>query len=363
MRIKAEISASAFSENLSLISKTVFPSKIMLVVKANAYGHGIDLIAKLAKENSVEWLGVTTVKEAEEVLKHYGEAKIFCFFEPEDSDEAEFAVRNDVAVNLFSEKALELLIQAAKRTEKRARVHIKINTGMNRLGISSEKFAAFAENVTARKEISIEGVWTHFATSELPDDDFTHHQLKLFERAVRRVKEKYPHILLHAANTGAAIYYPQSRFDLVRIGIGAYGYYPSRVSPKILELKPVLTLKAKINSVNSIAEGDGVSYGLKWKAPKPCYVATVAAGYADGVPYTASNRLKIRYKGAEFQQVGSVCMDQFVVNFENELPEPGEEVEIIYDGQTAEEIARISGTITYEVLSRLGQRIHRVLVP
>lgn len=362
MRLWAEISASSFSQNLEILRQLVYPAEIMLVVKANAYGHGLEIVAGIAEKKGIKWVGVTSASEAEAVLKSSYRGNIFCFFEPENSEEAEFLVRNNIATNLFTEKSLELLLKASAKIKRKARVHIKVNTGMNRLGAKPETVLGFLDRVVERKEIAVEGLWTHLATSELPDDEFVKKQLSKFFVVAEQAKRKLQKVVLHAANTGGALYYPKARLNLVRIGIGAYGYYPSFNSPRIYGLKPVLKLKARITALTQIESGEGVSYGLKWKAKKPSYIGIVAAGYADGIPYSASGKLKVRYKDREYFQVGSVCMDQFAVDFEETIPNVGDEVEVIYEGQTAEDIARAAQTITYEVLTGLGTRVSRIQV-
>ncbi|MCX7832191.1 MAG: alanine racemase [Actinobacteria bacterium] len=362
MRLWAEIDSSRLAYNLKLLRDTVFPSEIMLVVKANAYGHGLEPIVQIADKLRVEWIGVTSANEAESVFISGYRGKIFCFFEPEDEDEAEYLISKNISFNLFSRKTLETTVKASRRLNKPAHVHVKINTGMNRLGLRPKEFEGYIELIKDKKEILLDGLWTHFATSELPENEFVIEQLKEFNKLARKAKKVFPDLILHAANTGGALYYPEARLDLVRIGIGAYGYFPSFDSPRVIDLQPVLKLKAKITSVNLLTRGEGVSYGLRWKAEKETYVGIVSAGYADGIPYQASGKINVRYKDRIFKQVGSICMDQFAVNFEDMFPEIGDEVEIIYEDQTAEDIAKKSQTITYEILTGIGSRVQRVVV-
>jgi alanine racemase len=361
MRLWAEISASAFKNNLSLLKELVFPSRLMLVVKANAYGHGIEEIVDLATKNGVKDFGVTSVSEAERVTKAATSCNVFCFFEPEDDDEAGFLIDRSIAFNLFTYRCLEIVSKVSLRLGRKAKVHLKLNTGMNRLGMDLDEVETILNILGDKKNIEVEGLWTHFATAELPDSEFVNYQLDKFLEAAKKIKQVFPHVKLHAANTGGALYYPAARLDLVRIGIGSYGYYPSHSSPRALDLKPVLKLKSKIIAVRKLARGEGVSYGLRWKAPTERYVGIVAAGYADGISYSLSGKLKVRYKGREYYQVGSICMDQFAVDFEETVPELGDVVDIIYEDQNAEVIAQKAGTITYAVLTGLGSRVKRLI--
>jgi len=361
MRLWAEISASAFSSNLAKLKKLIAPASLMQVVKANAYGHGIEEIVQLALKNGVNYFGVTSAQEAEQVLKAGNSSFVFCFFEPDDEEETEFLIDRGVAFNLFSAEALKKVKKAASKLGKQARVHLKLNTGMNRLGMDLKELEPMLDAAKNEKFIKVEGFWTHFATAEIPGSEFVNLQLKIFMEAAETVKKVFPGVKLHAANTGGALFYPEARLDIARIGIGSYGYYPSFNSPRFFDLKPVLKLKAKLIAVRKLTRGEGVSYGLRWKSPDERFVGIVAAGYADGIPHTLSGNIKVLYRGKEYAQVGSICMDQFAVDFGKIFPQPGDAVEIIYEGQSAEDIARKAGTITYEVLVRLGERVKRVI--
>lgn len=363
MRLWAEISRSHFLHNVRLIKEFVKPADLMLVVKANAYGHDLKIISELSSEAGIRWLGVTSLQEAEILVNNNAKARVLCFFEPEDVEEAEYLIEKNVAFNLFTQRGLEILLKALNKREKVARVHIKLNTGMNRLGLKPEEFFSFYEDVSRLNKVKIEGLWTHLATAEKAGSEFVDEQLKKFSNVALPLKKANPELILHAANTGGALFYPNSRFDLVRVGIGAYGYYPSFNNERPLPLKPALTLKARITAVSRLFPGEGVSYGLHWKAPSETTVGIVPAGYADGVPYSASGKIKVRYRGYEYFQVGSICMDQFAVDFKGLVPGINDEVEIIYENQTAEDLAKASGTITYEILTRIGRRVKRVLVP
>lgn len=365
MRIKAEISFSAFRNNIQKIKALVSPAKFMLVVKANAYGHGIRLISEIAEKAGADWLGVTSAAEAIDVRETGTQVPLLCFFEPENREEALELIYRDVSFNVFSEKSLSLAVNAAQVAQKPARIHIKINTGMNRLGSSSDKALEILTNALASKSVIVEGLWTHLATSELPDSEFAIHQINEFEKLKKSVKKLTPSIMFHAANTGGALFYPSARFDMVRVGIGAYGYYPSagyEKSQTDLKLEPVLRLKTRVTAVRRINPGEGVSYGLKWRADRKTCIGIVAAGYADGIPYSASGKIFVSYKGKLCPQIGSICMDQFAVDFKDTIPEIDDEVEIISPVYTAEDIAIAAGTITYEVLTRIGTRVHRAIV-
>lgn len=361
MRLWAEISASAFRSNLDRLKELIAPASLMQVVKANAYGHGIKEIVQLALESGVEHFGVTSAQEAEQVLNAGSSLYIFCFFEPEDEEEAEFLIDKGIAFNLFSSEGLKKVRKAAVKLGKQAKVHLKLNTGMNRLGMDLKELEPMLDAARNEKFLKVEGLWTHFATAEIPGSEFVKYQLKTFLDAAEKVKRVFPQVKLHAANTGGALFYPEARLDMARIGIGSYGYYPSFNSPRTVELRPVLKLKAKLIAVRKLSGGSGVSYGLRWKAPGERFVGIVAAGYADGIPYVLSGKIKVLYRGKEYQQVGSICMDQFAVDFGQTSPQPGDVVEIIYEGQSAEEIARKAGTITYDILVHLGERVERVI--
>lgn len=365
MRLWAEISRGRFLENIKTIRNYVKPAEVLFVVKANAYGHGVGNAVKLAKEAEIRWLGVTSASEAAVVLESLNEIdykpNILCFFEPEDKEEIEYLISKGISFNLFTKSLIEKVETVSKKLNLPAKVHLKINTGMNRLGASKKEAIEIAEKVLSSKSFQLEGIWSHLATAEEPGSEFVSYQIKQFEEVAKSITAN-KRVLLHLANTGGALFYPESRFDMVRVGIGAYGYFPSFKSSFVQGLKPIMKVKAKITAVRKLSSGEGVSYGLKWKAKEPTWIAVVAVGYADGLPYCASGKLKFLYKGKLFDQIGSICMDQCIVNFLDIVPEVGETVEIISDEFDASQIAQVSNTITYEVLVKIGERVERILV-
>lgn len=360
MRTWAEISKSSLINNLNEIRQTIGEDvQLMLVVKANAYGHGIDIVSKVAEKNGVNWLGVATIKEALEIRDSGVELPVLTFFEPEENEVQELIERN-ISFNLFNEDKLPMVSKISSRVGKPARCHIKVNTGMNRLGVSSEKAGKFIRRALNTKGITVEGIWSHLATAETRNNNFVFEQLQNFNKAISGVElKKIP--FLHVANSGAALYYKETRFNMVRVGIAAYGYFPSFESPKVCNLKPVLSLKSKIAAIQELEPGEGVSYGLKWRAERKSKIAICPMGYADGLPRTASGKFKVLAGTKKVNSVGAICMDQFAVDITGFNVRCGDVVTLISEDLNAESLARSAGTITYEILSGLGARIPRVL--
>lgn len=358
MRLCAEISRKALANNLKIIRKHLpANTALMLVVKANAYGHGTEIVVDAAR-NQVDWFGVTSADEAAAVLDAGGK-RILAFFEPESIDETLFLIENNIAFNVFQADTIKMVAEAARKAKKKARVHIKINTGMNRLGAKPEDFKKIYAELSDRSEVEVEGIWTHLATADRPGDEFAQQQIRLFKQLTKDLRRKH---LLHAANSGGALFYPEASFDMVRVGIAAYGYLPDPDMVDDFGFGPVLTLKASVLAVHELTSGEGVSYGLRWRADKPTRVGIVSAGYADGITRSLSGRFEVLFKGKRYQAVGTVCMDQFAVDFREADVSPGDEVIIIGKDIPAVELARKANTITYEILSRLGTRIKRIAV-
>lgn len=358
MRLWAEISRKALAGNLRIIRERIpRGTAVMLVVKADAYGHGLEVIVNAARD-MVEWFGVTNAEEAARVLNEGG-SKVLAFFEPESVEEADFMIRNNVSFNVFRPDTLKMVAEAARKAGKQARVHIKINTGMNRLGVKPGRFTELYEQAAGMDEIAVEGVWTHLATADHPDDPFANEQINLFNSLTGMLKGNH---VRHAANSGGTLFYPGAAFDMVRVGIAGYGYLPDPEMKDEFGFEPVLTLKAAVLAVQELKAGEGVSYGLRWRASRPTRIGIVSAGYADGIMRTLSGSLEVLYENKRYPSVGVICMDQFAVDFGQTPVMPGDEVVIIGKNIPASELARKAGTISYEVLSRIGSRVKRMLV-
>ena len=353
----ARISLDALSHNVEIVRARV-PAKTQLLaaVKANAYGHGAVKTAKHLVSQGVTWLGVATPWEALELRSAGVNAEIL-IFSPVYKNVAELG-NYGVALTVVDERSLK-----AAKGARNARVHLKVDTGMGRLGLSWQQAADLAQKVDKTEGVTLEGVWTHFANSDDESERFTRCQLEAFELFLEDIKGKgiYPK-LVHTANSAAVFAYPASHYDLVRPGIALYGYHSSPVVEKLEpNLRPALTLTAPVTFVKSVAAGTPVSYSSLWHAPEDTTVATVRIGYADGYPRLLSGKAEVFIQGQLRPVAGRVCMDQLMVDVGNLDVAVGDRVTLFGSGElNAETLAGRIGTISYELLTSLSPRVKRV---
>lgn len=361
MKAWIEVSRTAITHNISQIRKAIGnETELMAVVKANAYGHGLIETARTAIHAGANWLGITSLAEAVSLREAGVTVPILTFFEPE-IDEIQELIKLKVSCCIFSEETARKASEIALKLGEPLRCHIKVNTGMNRLGVRFEDAIEFFKRTTARPGLLVEGVFSHLATAETPNDLFAATQIKRFEECRKKLKDagvKYFHI----ANSGGAIYYPESRMDLVRIGIAMYGYFPSPDSPKTLELVPSLALKGKVLAINTVMPGEGVSYGLTWKAKRVSRIAICPIGYGDGILRGLSGKLEAYVDGVSVKSVGTICMDLLALDVTETKAAVGDTVTLIGGNISAESLAVKARTISYEILTRLGARLPRVFV-
>lgn len=369
-RVHADIDVNALLFNLEQIKQNILPgTKIMAVVKADAYGHGAAPLAKLVEALDYLWgFATATIDEAVE-LRKAGIKKpilILGYTFPECYDEV---VRYDIRQTVFELGMAEALSEEALRQGKKAYIHIKLDTGMGRIGYQSAQKAA--EDIRKMKDlpmIETEGVFTHFANADTGDRELTIGQLAKFREMVQAMEaEGAVFALKHCANSAGIIEFSEERFDLVRAGIISYGMWPSaEVRKDRAKLKPVLSLRSHVVYVKTVEAGDPVSYGSTWVADRQRIIATVPVGYGDGYPRSLSNKGYVLVKGHRAPIVGRVCMDQLMIDV-TEIPEQiqtGDPVTLIgTDGAlaiTAEEVGALSGRFNYELMCDLGTRIPRI---
>ena len=357
----ATVDLSAISHNLSRLSEYLEPNtRLLVAVKANAYGHGAVQVAKHLEKSGVTWFGVATRDEALELRGAGITANILIFIPVYDGLEA--LIETDVALTIVDEQSLQAAARAAQEVGK-ARVHLKVDTGMGRLGPPPNEVLALAKAADSAKEVQLEAVWTHFACADDAERDYTEGQLNQYGEVLRKLEQAgIPVPIKHAANSSGLIAYPESHFDMVRPGIAVYGLHSSPViaglEPRLI---PAMTLSAPITFVKEVKAGTCVSYGATWSAPYDTKVATVRLGYGDGLFRTLSGQLCVTVQGERRPLAGRICMDQFMVDVGDLDVQPGERVTLFgSEGQSAEDLAGLNGTISYELLTRLGPRIRRV---
>lgn len=360
----AEINLDAVFENIISIKGLLRKStRFMAVIKANAYGHGLLPIAKAAASGGADRLGVALLEEAIELRDGGIELPIQILAEVPKEGAWDIA-RYRFIPTVYTESFMEALIKTAIDQRVGINVHLKMDTGMNRAGTDVETAVRLYEMASKTGLITVEGVFTHFAEADIPDGGYTKDQLEKF----LALKKRLPSIgMWHAANSAAAMFLPVSQLDMVRIGIAMYGLQPSVVRPSPVTLRPALTLKSKVALVKRIKRGEGVSYGLTYRAERDLDIGLVPIGYGDGYSRILSNKSEVLVRGKRLKTIGNICMDQFVIEIPQDVKvAPGEEVTLIgndgVDVIAAEEIAALLGTINYEVVCMVNKRIPRIYV-
>lgn len=365
----AEIDLGAIRYNLNQIKRLVgttqkgFP-KIMVVVKANAYGHGLIEVARTLQNLDVHYLGVATLDEAIALKREQVKIPVLVLgtILPEEVDTA---LDYDITLTVCNNELAFRLNNRARVVNKIVPVHIKIDTGMGRIGLWHEEAYGFIKRLRKMRHIRIEGIYTHFA-SAARDNFFTNYQLESFERLLKRLSSENIHFTYkHAANSIALVDLKKSHFNLVRPGIIVYGMYPKRSFAKILKLKPVLSLKTKIVYLKNVPKGRSISYGRTFITEKDTRIATLPIGYADGYGRILSNRASVLVKGQRAPVVGKITMDQTMIDVGHiSGVKIGDEVVLIgRQGKLqmrTEEIARVSRTIPYEIVCSITNRVPRV---
>lgn len=332
----------------------------MTVVKADGYGHGSVEVARAAREAGSEWIGVATAGEALALRAAGDEGPLLCWLTLPGED---WGAAIDAGVDVTAYSVAELDQIAA--TGKVARVQLKVDTGLSRGGAPLGDWpAVVARAQQGERDGSwrITGIWSHFAASDEPDHPANDAQEQAFREALTLAEGLDPEVR-HLANSAAGILRPSSRFDLVRFGIASYGLDPAPGETPDLGLVPAMTVSAPLVFAKPISAGAGVSYGHTWIAETATTVGLVPLGYGDGVPRHASNAAAVLVDGKQRAMRGRVCMDQFVVDLGGDLPEPGTDVVLFGPGTsgepTAQDWAEAAGTISYEIVTRIGGRLTR----
>ena len=364
-RAWADVSLDAIAANVETLRAVCAPSEVCAVVKADGDGHGAVPVARAALDGGAAWLAVAQVAEAAELRAAGVGAPILLLSEPPLAD-VDDAVAAGVVMTAYTEPLIQRLATAARAGDVMVPVHLKVDTGMHRVGAAPEAIVRLAELVQAQPRLSLDAMWTHCAVADEPDDPFTNLQLERFDDAVASVEAAgIPVPMRHAANSAAAIAHPASRYDLVRCGIAVYGIPPAPAMVDCLALEPALRLTTEVAFVKPLAAGERVSYGLRHAVERDTKVVTLPIGYADGVPRRLGlEGQPVLIRGDRHPMIGVVTMDQVLVDVG-----PGSEVqvgdEVVLLGAqgehriTPDEWAARLGTIAYEVVCGLGGRVER----
>ena len=361
----AEVDLAALRENLNAIKAFVAPSKVMAVVKANGYGHGLERTALCLQGAGVDSLGVAYIEEAI-ALRQCGVTIPVLVFGGLLQEQLELYIKHNVDVTASSVSKLEQIEATAQRLKRRARVHLKIDTGLERIGVHYYTAQTLFDAALRANHSDIVGVYSHFADVNRSDLAIAKLQLERFLSALKYYEERAQSpFLRHIASSSGLMALKESHLDMVRPGLTLYGVYPGPGYESVLPVKPVLTLKSQVVYFKVVKKGAGVSYGHKWHAQHDTRVVTIPIGYGDGYLRALSNRASVIIRGKRSPIVGVVCMDQLMVNIGPE-GEGYNDDEVILIGSSGnervsvEELAAHIETTPHEILVSLNQRIPRV---
>ena len=368
-RASAEINLSAIADNLKLI-KGKTNTQVLAVVKADAYGHGLIQVGKAAEAAGANWLGTALLEEGIALRNSGVKVPIISWLTPLGED-FKTAINLDIDLSISSIELLTEVIAAGKVVKKIPRVHIEVDTGMSRGGVGDDwqLFLTELSKSVKANEINIIGIWSHFARADEPGQAMNQEQLNTFEDRIKSasdvgIKPEF----IHIANSAAALTNNGAHKNIIRWGIGLYGLSPdinNLGDSKSLKLKPAMRLKAKLHLVKAVKAGVSVGYGGTAITKSDTKLGVVTLGYADGVPRNANNLAGVFVDGKRAPLIGRVSMDQFVVDLGiNSSAKTGDEVIVFGDGSsgeyTADEWAKASGTINYEIVTRIGSRVPRI---
>ena len=358
-----EINLDAIERNINELKSFIRKgSKILAVVKADAYGHGSIMIAPTLLASGVDYLGVASIDEGMELRNNkfncpilvLGAAPVWAF---------DYAAQNDISLSLFSKNHIEAAKLTYEKTGLKTKAHIKLDTGMNRIGVQREDAVDFIKQVQKSEFIELQGIFTHFACAE--DKEKTNEQLNIWNEIIKKTDTKG--LILHCFNTAAAIaQYKEDEYNMVRLGLALYGLLPDLpdFAEEIPNLTPAMSLKGRITNIHTAHKGSGVSYSHTYKADKETKIATIPIGYADGVDRRLSNKIFGILNGIKVPQIGNITMDQMMFDITGLNANEGDVITLIgNDGNEKISVnswAEILGTINYELICRLKARLSRV---
>lgn len=368
-RLIAQIDLDAIENNVKEIKKCLRPeTKMLAVVKADAYGHGAVEVSKICLYNGADWLGIATCEEGV-ALRQSNIPVPILILGYTVANQLETVIEYDLTQTVFSYEMAQLVSDTAVRMGKTAEVHIKIDTGMGRIGfLPNEESLKIIDKIFALPNIKVTGIFTHFSTADETDKQFTKTQFERFLYMTEGL-EKMGHrgLIRHCANSGAIIDMPELQLDMVRAGIILYGMLPSTEVGDTLHLKPAMSLKTHVSYVKEVEADVPIGYGRTYYTDKPSKIATVPIGYADGYSRAFSNRARVIVNGEYANVVGNVCMDQTMLDVTHiKNIKMGDEVTVMGvcgDKEIpAEELAGLSSTINYEIVCNVGKRVPRVYI-
>jgi alanine racemase len=360
-----EVNLNRLSRNLQAIRSRVAPAKVMVILKANAYGHGLADVAKHLSSQA-DYLGVAVLEEGI-FLRELGVAAPILVLGGIWGDQITNYIQNDLTLTASSVERLTQINEIAGKMGQKAKVHLKIDTGMERIGVHYYSAQTIQETALACANVEVEGIFSHFANADSLDLTHARLQLERFQEVLRFYeKRSLPIPIRHMANSAAILNLPESHFDMVRPGIMLYGVYPSSIKDLRINVKPALAWKSRVVYFKVVKPGHPVSYGSSWESDHPVRVVTLPVGYGDGYFRSLSNKTQVIIRGKKYSQVGSICMDQMMINIEGDSAFNGDEVTLIGESGgesiSADDLADRAGTISYEILTNINTRVPRIYI-
>jgi alanine racemase len=361
----AEVNLARLEDNLTAIKQKVGSAKIMLVVKANAYGHGLVEVSK-ALASKTNYIGVAVLEEGI-LLRKLGITAPILVLGGIWGDQIIQYLQHDLTLTASSVERLEQIDSVAGQIGVKAKVHLKIDTGMERVGIHYYSAHLLQEAALKCAHVDVEGIYSHFANADSCNLAHARLQLERFIEVLRFYeKHSLPTPMRHIANSAAILQLPESYLDMVRPGIMLYGVYPSPEVPHTVEVQPALAWKSRVVYFKVVKPGHAVSYGSTWQSDHKTRVVTVPIGYGDGYFRSMSNRAQVIIRGKKYPQVGTICMDQIMINLEWDSAYNGDEVILLGKSGseciTVEDLAAWAQTIPYEILTNINTRVPRVYI-
>lgn len=363
-----EVDLVRLKQNLENIKAYVQPAKVMAVLKANAYGHGVDGVAPFLAPFA-DYIGLALVEEGIH-LRGLGITKPILIMGGSLPEQIPLFIKHDLILAASTMELLEAADNFSSQARTRLKVHLKIDTGMERIGVHDYESEPFLEKSLSCSHLEVEGIFSHFANSEAPDLKHAKLQLERFEEVLSFYdKRSIPHPpIRHMANSGAILQFPESHLDLVRPGVMLYGVYPGPEVKRTIDVKPALKWHSKVAFSKITLPGRPVSYGSLWQSDTPTRILTIPCGYADGYFRRMSNQAQVIINGKKYPQVGRICMDQFMVNLNTDEARVGDEVILLGESENGERIspenlAEWANTNEYEVMTSISARVPRVFVP
>jgi alanine racemase len=358
-----EVNLTRLSQNLQAIRTHVAPAKVMIIVKANAYGHGLTEVARHLS-SSADYIGVAVLEEGI-LLRELGVTAPILVLGGIWGDQLPHYLQHDLTLTASSVERLEQIDTVAKQLDIKAKVHIKIDTGMERIGVHYYSAHTILESALNCPNVEVEGIFSHFANADSSDLSHAHLQMERFNEVLRFYENhSLPMPIRHMANSPAILQLPESYYDMVRPGIMLYGVYPSLEGSRTVPIRPALTWKSRVVYFKVVNPDHPVSYGSTWQSDHPVRVVTLPVGYGDGYFRSLSNKTQVLIRGKKYAQVGRICMDQMMVNIESDSAFNGDEVTLLgeMDGESisAQDLADWAGTIPYEILTNINTRVPRV---